>query len=163
MPTAPLRPKAIAGDPNRTFSPTTSTLIFGANDAVLVDALLIKEDVDARPGPDPRLHCPTRETISVVPRKGLIAGSGCPPTSISSSFLPFALNLITVELPASTDQTLPSGSSRIACGILYSPLPNEPRTRPSLSTAMTRSALSPRRMSHVTPVFGSRASHETMP
>jgi hypothetical protein len=37
----------IAGDPNRTFSPTTSTLIFPATDAVLVDALLIKEDVDA--------------------------------------------------------------------------------------------------------------------
>src|SRR6267378_4957759 len=37
----------IAGNPNRTFSPTTSTLIFGARDAVLVDALLIREDVDA--------------------------------------------------------------------------------------------------------------------
>jgi len=37
----------IAGDPNRTFSPTTSTLIFPATEAVLVDALLIKEDVDA--------------------------------------------------------------------------------------------------------------------
>jgi glyoxylase-like metal-dependent hydrolase (beta-lactamase superfamily II) len=47
MPTAPLRPKATAGYPNRTFSPTTSTLIFGANDPVLVDALLIQEDVDA--------------------------------------------------------------------------------------------------------------------
>ncbi len=43
--TSPTR--AIAGDPNRTFSPTTSTLIFGAPDAVLVDALIIKEDVDA--------------------------------------------------------------------------------------------------------------------
>jgi hypothetical protein len=39
--------RVIAGDPNRTFSPTTSTLIFGASDAVLVDALLIREDVDA--------------------------------------------------------------------------------------------------------------------
>jgi glyoxylase-like metal-dependent hydrolase (beta-lactamase superfamily II) len=29
------------------FSPTTSTLIFGARDAVLVDALMIMEDVDA--------------------------------------------------------------------------------------------------------------------
>jgi glyoxylase-like metal-dependent hydrolase (beta-lactamase superfamily II) len=37
----------IAGDANRTFSPTTSTLIFGATDAVLVDALMITEDVDA--------------------------------------------------------------------------------------------------------------------
>src|SRR6266481_782681 len=37
----------MAGDPNRTLSPTTSTLIFGARDAVLVDALLIREDVDA--------------------------------------------------------------------------------------------------------------------
>jgi hypothetical protein len=43
--TSPAR--VIAGDPNRTFSPTTSTLIFGASDAVLVDALLIREDVDA--------------------------------------------------------------------------------------------------------------------
>jgi glyoxylase-like metal-dependent hydrolase (beta-lactamase superfamily II) len=43
--TSPVR--VIAGDPNRTFSPTTSTLIFGARDAVLVDALLIREDVDA--------------------------------------------------------------------------------------------------------------------
>jgi len=39
--------RVIAGDPNRTFSPTTSTLIFGTTDAVLVDALLIMEDVDA--------------------------------------------------------------------------------------------------------------------
>jgi glyoxylase-like metal-dependent hydrolase (beta-lactamase superfamily II) len=39
--------RVIAGDPNRTFSPTTSTLIFGVRDAVLVDALLIREDVDA--------------------------------------------------------------------------------------------------------------------
>ncbi len=39
--------RVIAGDPNRTFSPTTSTLIFGARDAVLADALLIREDVDA--------------------------------------------------------------------------------------------------------------------
>src|SRR5260370_40810314 len=39
--------RVIAGDPNRTFSPTTCTLIFGARDAVLVDALLIREDVDA--------------------------------------------------------------------------------------------------------------------
>ena len=37
----------IAGNPNRTFSPTTSTLIFGARDAVRVDALPIREDVDA--------------------------------------------------------------------------------------------------------------------
>jgi glyoxylase-like metal-dependent hydrolase (beta-lactamase superfamily II) len=37
----------IAGDPNRTFSPTTATLIFGAADAVLVDALMMVEDVDA--------------------------------------------------------------------------------------------------------------------
>lgn len=37
----------IAGDPNRTFSPTTATLIFGATEAVLVDALMIVEDVDA--------------------------------------------------------------------------------------------------------------------
>jgi glyoxylase-like metal-dependent hydrolase (beta-lactamase superfamily II) len=37
----------IAGDPNRTFSPTTATLILGAADAVLVDALMIVEDVDA--------------------------------------------------------------------------------------------------------------------
>jgi glyoxylase-like metal-dependent hydrolase (beta-lactamase superfamily II) len=43
--TSPTR--VIAGDPNRTFSPTTSTLIFGASNAVLVDALLIREDVDA--------------------------------------------------------------------------------------------------------------------
>jgi glyoxylase-like metal-dependent hydrolase (beta-lactamase superfamily II) len=43
--TSPTR--VIAGDPTRTFSPTTSTLIFGATDAVLVDALLIREDVDA--------------------------------------------------------------------------------------------------------------------
>src|SRR5712692_602804 len=43
--TSPVR--VIAGDSNRTFSPTTSTLIFGARDAVLVDALLIREDVDA--------------------------------------------------------------------------------------------------------------------
>jgi len=43
--TSPAR--IIAGDPNRTFSPTTSTLIFGVRDAVLVDALLIREDVDA--------------------------------------------------------------------------------------------------------------------
>ncbi|MGA7931792.1 MAG: MBL fold metallo-hydrolase [Candidatus Sulfotelmatobacter sp.] len=42
--TSPTR--VIAGDPNRTFSPTTSMLIFGASDAVLVNALLIKEDVD---------------------------------------------------------------------------------------------------------------------
>ncbi len=39
--------RVIAGDPNRTFSPTTSTLIFGARDVVLVDALLIREAVDA--------------------------------------------------------------------------------------------------------------------
>ena len=39
--------RVIAGDPNRTFSPTTATLIFGATDAVLVDALMILEDVDA--------------------------------------------------------------------------------------------------------------------
>jgi glyoxylase-like metal-dependent hydrolase (beta-lactamase superfamily II) len=39
--------RIIAGDPNRTFSPTTSTLIFGANDAVLVDTLIVEEDVDA--------------------------------------------------------------------------------------------------------------------
>jgi len=39
--------RVIAGDPNRTFSPTTSTLIFGTRDAVLADALLIREDVDA--------------------------------------------------------------------------------------------------------------------
>src|SRR5260370_28158252 len=39
--------RVIAGDPNRTFSPTTSTLIFGARDAVLADALLIREAVDA--------------------------------------------------------------------------------------------------------------------
>jgi hypothetical protein len=39
--TSPTR--IIAGDPNRTFSPTTSTLIFGATDAVLVDALMIME------------------------------------------------------------------------------------------------------------------------
>jgi len=38
---------AIAGDPNRTFSPTTATLIFGDTDAVLVDSLIIAEDVDA--------------------------------------------------------------------------------------------------------------------
>jgi glyoxylase-like metal-dependent hydrolase (beta-lactamase superfamily II) len=37
----------IAGDPNRTFSPTTATLIFGAADAVLVDALMLAEDVEA--------------------------------------------------------------------------------------------------------------------
>src|SRR5258708_15020674 len=37
----------IAGNPNRTFSPTTSTLIFGARNAVRVDALPIREDVDA--------------------------------------------------------------------------------------------------------------------
>jgi glyoxylase-like metal-dependent hydrolase (beta-lactamase superfamily II) len=37
----------IGGDPNRTFSPTTATLIFGATDAVLVDALMITEDIDA--------------------------------------------------------------------------------------------------------------------
>ena len=43
--TSPTR--IIAGNPNRTFSPTTSTLIFGATDAVLVDALMITEDVDA--------------------------------------------------------------------------------------------------------------------
>jgi len=43
--TSPTR--VIAGDPNRTFSPPTSTLIVGASDAVLVDALLIGEDVDA--------------------------------------------------------------------------------------------------------------------
>jgi hypothetical protein len=43
--TSPAR--VIAGDPNRTFSPTISTLIFGARHAVLVDALLIREDVDA--------------------------------------------------------------------------------------------------------------------
>jgi len=38
---------AIGGDPKRTFSPTTATLIFGATDAVLVDALIVMEDVDA--------------------------------------------------------------------------------------------------------------------
>ena len=43
--TSPTR--VIAGDVTRTFSPTTATLIFGATDAVLVDALIIKEDVDA--------------------------------------------------------------------------------------------------------------------
>jgi hypothetical protein len=43
--TSPTR--VIAGDPNRAFSPTTSTLIFGASEAGLVDALLISEDVDA--------------------------------------------------------------------------------------------------------------------
>jgi len=42
--TSPTR--LIAGDPGRTFSPT-STLIFGATDAVLVDALMLTEDVDA--------------------------------------------------------------------------------------------------------------------
>ena len=40
-------PDRIIGDPNRTFSPTTSTLIFGDTDAVLVDAQMITEDVDA--------------------------------------------------------------------------------------------------------------------
>ena len=43
--TSPTRP--IRGDGNRTFSPTTSTLIFGAADAVLVDSQMIAEDVDA--------------------------------------------------------------------------------------------------------------------
>lgn len=43
--TSPTR--VIAGDSNRTFSPTTSTVIFGATDAVLVDAVMIMEDVDA--------------------------------------------------------------------------------------------------------------------
>jgi len=37
----------IGGDPKRTFSPTTATLIFGAAEAILVDALMIVEDVDA--------------------------------------------------------------------------------------------------------------------
>jgi glyoxylase-like metal-dependent hydrolase (beta-lactamase superfamily II) len=43
--TSPTR--VIAGDVNRTFSPTTATLIFGATDAVLVDTLMIVEDIDA--------------------------------------------------------------------------------------------------------------------
>ena len=43
--TSPTR--VIAGDVTRTFSPTTATLIFGATDAVLVDALMIMEDIDA--------------------------------------------------------------------------------------------------------------------
>jgi hypothetical protein len=41
--------------------------------------------------------------------------------------------------------------------------PNERRTRPSVSTAMTGSVLSLRCMSHVTPVLASRASHDTTP
>ena len=43
--TSPTRP--IRGDGNRTFSPTTSTLIYGTTHAVLVDAQMIAEDVDA--------------------------------------------------------------------------------------------------------------------
>src|ERR1700680_489619 len=37
----------IQGAPNRTFSPTTSTLVFGDTDALLVDAPVIKKHVDA--------------------------------------------------------------------------------------------------------------------
>ena len=43
--TSPTRP--IRGDGSRTFSPTTSTLICGASDAVLVDSQMIADDVDA--------------------------------------------------------------------------------------------------------------------
>ena len=43
--TSPTRP--IGGAGNRTFSPITSTLVFGDADAVLVDAQFLKEDVHA--------------------------------------------------------------------------------------------------------------------
>lgn len=43
--TSPTR--QIGEDARRTFSPITSTLIFGAKDAVLVDTQFFKEDVDA--------------------------------------------------------------------------------------------------------------------
>jgi len=43
--TSPYR--QIGGSEEQTFSPVTSTLIYGRNDAVLVDAQFIREDIDA--------------------------------------------------------------------------------------------------------------------
>ena len=43
--TSPYHP--IGGSKDRTFSPVTSTLLYGATDAVLVDAQFIREDVEA--------------------------------------------------------------------------------------------------------------------
>ena len=43
--TSPYR--VIGGDPKRTFSPVTSTLVYGEREAVLIDAQYFAEDVDA--------------------------------------------------------------------------------------------------------------------
>jgi glyoxylase-like metal-dependent hydrolase (beta-lactamase superfamily II) len=40
-------PRAIGGDPNRTFSPATSTLVTGASEAVLIDAQCTESEVSA--------------------------------------------------------------------------------------------------------------------
>jgi hypothetical protein len=84
------------------------------------------------------------KAISVVPLNAFPEFSGCPPTSISISFSPCGEYFNTTELDASTVQTLPCGSIRMLCGILYRPFPQERSKWPSRSTTRTGSAFSPR-------------------
>ena len=68
-----------------------------------------------------------------------------PPTDVNlKQFLALRTELEDCRISRVGRPTFPSGSSRMACGILNRPLANECRTRPYLSNATTGSALSPR-------------------